>query len=172
MGKQERATKNNHATYYDVQVATMALYVGDRDQARRVLAAVPKRRLATQIKPDGRQPHEIARTRGLTYSAMNLRGFCLLARLGEHCEVDLWQRDEAESNRILLAAEFLYPYLADPEEWPYQQIGEKVPRGEADYGYLLTTRLGESKFRDVMEPGGRPEPGDIAPLVYARVPRD
>lgn len=167
MGKQEGATKNNHATYYDLQVATMALYVGDRDQARSVLAAVPSRRLATQIEPDGRQPQEIARTKGLSYSAMNLRGFCLLARLGEHVDVDLWH-----DNHLKSAAGFLAPYLANPDEWPTQQIGDKTPRGIADYGYLFATRLGDASLRDAVEPKGKPSPDDIAPLVFARSRRD
>jgi hypothetical protein len=168
MGRQEGATKNNHATAYDVQVVTMSLFLGDTEMARQVLEQVPSRRLARQIEPDGRQPEEIARTRGLSYSAMNLRGLCLLARLGEHCEVDLWKRENVD-NRLLLAAEFLYPYLVEPTDWPFQQIGNKRPGSVADYGYLLATRLGKDKFSEVMEPPAR---NDISPLVYSRVPRD
>lgn len=169
MGKGEGETKNNHATHYDLQVVTLSLYAGDRKTARRVLEAVPTRRLATQIEEDGRQPEEIARTRGLSYSELNLRGLCLLARVGETCDVDLWRRDDPENNRLRLAAEFLYPYLADPSAWPYQQIGNQRPLGAADFGYLLASRLDEPKFREVMEP---PAAGDLSPLVFARLPRD
>src|SRR5690606_8715608 len=56
MGQQEGATKNNHATYYDLQVVAMALYVGDGETARRVLSEVPAKRIEKQITLDGRQP--------------------------------------------------------------------------------------------------------------------
>ncbi len=172
MGKQEGATKNNHATYYDVQVVAMAMFVGDRDRARRVLEEVPSRRLATQIKPDGRQPEEIARTRGLSYSTSNLRGFCQLARLGEHFELDLWRRVDHEENPIRLAAEFLLPYWIDPQAWPTQEIGTRQRPRVAEVGYLLATRLGEPKYREGVESDGSPNPEDISTLVFARSPRD
>lgn len=166
MGKQEQATRNNHATYYDLQVATMALYVGDRERARRVLAAVPTRRMATQIELDGRQPHEIARTRGLTYSLMNLRGFCLLARLGEHVEVDLWQEE-----RLGLAAAFLHPYLAEPSTWPTEEIGTIDISRVNDALCLLATRRDEPKYLDVVIGGDSSRKRGIALLVHSTEPR-
>ncbi|MCH5374681.1 MAG: alginate lyase family protein, partial [Planctomycetes bacterium] len=89
-GKDEADTENNHAVWYDVQVASFALFVGEKATAGRVLEQVGPRRIATQIEPDGRMPRELARTKSFSYTHMNLRGFLQLDQLAEHVGVDLW----------------------------------------------------------------------------------
>ncbi|MFO7975708.1 MAG: alginate lyase family protein, partial [Candidatus Hydrogenedentota bacterium] len=97
-GKNERNTRNNHGTWYDVQAATYALFTNRRDIAREVLESVPENRIAKHFQPDGRQPHELARTKSYGYSAMNLAGFFDLATLGEHFDMNLWNW-ESEDGR-------------------------------------------------------------------------
>lgn len=126
-GRDEDRTKNNHATWYDVQVATFALFAGEDEVARDVLRKVPDRRIATQIEADGRQPLELARTRSWDYSVMNLRGMFALATLGEHVGVDLWNVETDDGRSIRQALEWLIPYAMGEKDWTHRQIHQLDP---------------------------------------------
>ena len=52
-GRQESAEKNNHGTYYDLQVAAFALFTGNEKLAVKVLRNVGPKRISVQIEPDG-----------------------------------------------------------------------------------------------------------------------
>ena len=63
LGQQEGKATNNHGTWYDAQVVTLALYVGRTDLVRETLEASKHRRIDAQIEPNGSQPRELARTK-------------------------------------------------------------------------------------------------------------
>ncbi len=120
-GRDEDAAKNNHGTWYDLQVTELALFLGDRKLAVDTLERVKTRRI-TQIDPDGRQPLETARTNGWGYSNGNLDGLTQLAVLGERVGVDLWHFKTSDGRSIRGAIDFLLPYAVDGKKWEYQQI--------------------------------------------------
>ncbi|MFA5292717.1 MAG: glycoside hydrolase family 88 protein [Phycisphaerae bacterium] len=121
-GRDEASARNNHGTWYDAQVVCFALFVDKPSIAEEVLAKTTKSRIDSQIKPDGRQPYELERTKSLGYSQMNLRGFFTLARLGEHVSVDLWNYRSAKGASLRKALDFLAGYINNPSSWPYKQI--------------------------------------------------
>jgi hypothetical protein len=121
-GQRESAARNNHGTWYDVQVAAFALFVGQDQLAREVVEASRQKRIAWQIEPDGRQPAELARTKPFGYSSFNLQALFTLATLGQTVNVDLWRYETEDGRGLRKALDFLADY-ADPDKaWPHKDL--------------------------------------------------
>lgn len=125
LGQEEESQKNNHGTWYDVQVARFALFANRPDVAMRMIEKAKTHRIPEQIEPDGRMPHELARTKAFTYSTFNLRAFFYLARMGDRVGIDLWQHSTSDGRTLKKALDFLAPYADPSARWPYEQIGDE-----------------------------------------------
>ena len=121
-GREEAAAKNNHGTYYDVQVTSFALFLGRKDLAVGTLQTARQKRITAQIEPDGRQLLELARTKAWGYSNGNLDGLMQLAMLGERVGVDLWNFKTADGRSIRKALDFLVPTALGEQKWQYQEL--------------------------------------------------
>ena len=120
-GREESKNGNNHETWYDVQVAGLALYTGQGDLARRTLEG-SRARIGRQIEPDGRQPRELERTRSWDYSEFNIAAFMDLATLGQRVGIDLWNYRTPDGRSIRQALDFMVPYAAGERKWAFDQI--------------------------------------------------
>ncbi len=143
-GKDEAAAKNNHGTWFDVQATQIALAIGRKEVARRILEAVPKKRLAVQVEPDGRQPLELVRTASFSYSCFNLEAHANLANFADHLGVDLWNAGSRDGRGFRKALDYLTPYLdVPPKKWPGEQIKDAHPED-----MLPVLRLAALAYRD------------------------
>lgn len=122
---EEGRQKNNHATAYDVQVAAYARFTGNMTLFMKVLREFPRKRILTQIEPDGRQPYELRRTLAFGYSQFNLGHIIDLMLMAKHAGVDFRPFASCEDRSFFKAADFLVPYLGQPvSSWPWKQIAE------------------------------------------------
>ena len=58
------------------------------------------------------------------YSVMNLRAYALLAKMGEKHGIDLWNYQSQNTGSLKKACDFIFSYIDNFEDWPYQQITE------------------------------------------------
>jgi hypothetical protein len=130
-GKKEQAAANNHGTFFGGQTATYALYIGEDELAKELILKHGRDRIATQIEPDGRQPHELERTRAFDYSRYNILGHQDLAMLGERVGLDLWTYQTDDGRSLRKAIDWLLPYATGEKEWEYQQIAPKKEKEAA-----------------------------------------
>jgi hypothetical protein len=126
-GQEEAKNGNNHETWYDVQVASLALFTGQPEIAKRTLER-SRDRIGKQFEPDGRQPRELERTRAWDYSIFNLTAFFNLARLGSRVGVDLWDYKTADGRGLRQAFDYLVPVAAGERKWTYEQITSFSPK--------------------------------------------
>ncbi|MCX6950893.1 MAG: alginate lyase family protein [Verrucomicrobia bacterium] len=121
-GGSEQAAANNHGTWFDAQVVSFAVFCGRPEVARRQIEAHTTKRIATQIEPDGRQPHELARTLALTYCTYNLLAFACIARLAPSLNFDLWAFTTPDGRNLTQGLRWLLPYYSGEQAWPHRQI--------------------------------------------------
>jgi hypothetical protein len=126
-GREERAATNNHGTFYDEQVAALALLVGDTVIAKQTIGESGRARIALQIGADGKQKLELERTRPLHYSLFNLDAFTMLAEMGRHVGVDLWHYTSPAAGSLERALLFVAPYADPTVKFPVAEIAEEGP---------------------------------------------
>ena len=156
-GKDEAKARNNHGSWYAAQISAFALFIGDETLARQTVEAV-KARIAWQIEPDGQQPLELERTRGMSYSLFNLNALFTVATIGEKVGVDLWSYKTQDERSLRRALEFLSPFVFSEKEWPHKQIIKWSPD---EYYALLrkaAPKFNDAKFQTLLAKVPAPDP--------------
>ena len=165
-GKDERSEKNNHGTLYDMQVASIALYVGDSAIARDVLINSARARVDSQIASDGSQPLELERTRPIHYSLFNLDAFTQLAEMGRHVGADLWHYRNRKGGSIDAALRFIAPYASGSRTWSKPDIAPIAPDAGSIALRRAGTVLGDSTFTNAATLAARSSGGFPREIVF------
>jgi Alginate lyase len=164
-GRDEAASKNNHGTFYDVQIVSYALFTGNQGLAVRVLQEARQKRIAVQVEPDGRQPLELVRTRSWSYSIMNLDGLMQLALLGRQAGVDLWNFQSSDGRGIRKALDFLVPVALGERKWGHQQLGELQPKALIPSLRRASIEYREAQYAAALSRLAAVNPSDRATLL-------
>ena len=128
IGKDEADSNNNHGTFYSEQVIAFALFT-ERTEVALNEIEIFKNRMESQLKSDGSQPFELARTKSWNYVNMNLYGYFLIAKLAENAKIQLWNQQISEGKNMKNALDWIVPYLKNEKNWEYEQI-QKIGFGE------------------------------------------
>ena len=168
-GREEWAADNNHGTWYDAQVVALALFVGDTSLARNVLTSDTRRRIGLQIRADGSQPLELARTRPIHYSLFNLDAYTQLAEMGRRIGVDLWRYEAQSGASLQKALLFLAPYADSSVKWTNPDVTPVLAVVFAAPFRRAELALGTPQFTGVLDTLARrsPDPSRTS-LFYPR----
>ncbi len=164
-GRDEAAARNNHGTFYDLQLASFALFVGQTELASRTLRAVGEKRIARQIEPDGRQPLELARTNAWGYSIMNLRGLMSLSRLGEKRGIDLWHFETSDHRSIGKALDCLVAFATGEREWLPGRSGRPSLQSLTSSLRIASAEYPNQRYRELVSSLPPIDPSDRANLL-------
>ena len=140
IGKDEADSNNNHGTFFSEQIIAFSLF-SERPDVTLKEIDIFKNRMESQLKPDGSQPFELARTKSWSYVNMNLFGYFLIAKLAENAEIQLWSQQISEGKNMRNALNWIIPYLKDEKQWEYEQI-QKISYGET----IRILKLAAKKF--------------------------
>lgn len=135
-GKNEDAYKNNHSVAYDVHSSGVAYFVGDKDFVARKVKELPRRRIDPMIEADGRQPHELIRTKAYSYSVHNLNNFFNVGEKGLKIGANIFHYKNVKGGSLEKALDYLIGFVGKESEWPYEQI-TSWQAVEDDLGFIV-----------------------------------
>ena len=123
IAKKEGHTENNHGNWYVTQVSGIAWYLGDKAVISD-MAKLMKSKLDVQLKPDGTQPAELARTRSFHYSYFNLQAISMMAVLAQKNGIDLWHYKTPQGGSVLTSLDFMARFTDPAVLWPYKSLDQ------------------------------------------------
>jgi Alginate lyase len=124
VGKAAKAEPNNHGTWYDAEVASLALYLGRPEAAQQIVEHYVADQEPKQIGRDGSQPLELARPDSWEYSTFNLDAAMVLSLDARYVGIDLFSCTPNGAGSIAAALAYLLPFATGVQTWIHQESGE------------------------------------------------
>ncbi|CAE6416169.1 hypothetical protein ACGC1H_007208 [Rhizoctonia solani] len=116
LAKAERASDNNHGSYFFNQLAALQILVGDLEGAKATVQDYFTGIYMSQIDAKGDQPKESARTHPYHYRGYNLCAMINNARLAEFVGYDGWNAKASSGAGIQAAADYAIQFTPGPGE--------------------------------------------------------
>ena len=115
---------SNHGTWYDAHIISAAVGTGRYELARRIFTTAYDNRVRRGIRADGGMPRELDRTAAMSYTFFNLDALLIIARIAEGYGIDEYWSVDKERGVCLIkhAVDFIYPYVKNPETFPYKEL--------------------------------------------------
>lgn len=120
-GKDEMNAKNNHGTCWVMQAACFARFTHNQELLTFCRNRYKEVLLPGQMAADGSFPLELKRTKPYGYSIFNLDAMSTICQLLSTPQDDLWKYETPDGRSIKKGIAYLYPYLKDKSQWPFQQ---------------------------------------------------
>jgi len=120
-GIDEMNVKNNHGDWYDAQRLALALFIGNKELAKKIIGSA-EARLDKQMDDAGNFPLEMERTTSLHYTGFAIEAFFNVAQMAEHAGIDMWNYVSPSGKSLKKAFAVYYPYIAKEKTWTGPQI--------------------------------------------------
>lgn len=120
-GIKEKNAANNHGTCWAMQAAEFAKYTGNEEMMDSCRVRFKNLFLVRQMASDGSFPLELDRTKPYGYSLFNLDAMAALCHILSTESDDMWTYTTTDGKNMKLGLDFISPYIADKDSWPYQQ---------------------------------------------------
>nr|WP_299070453.1 alginate lyase family protein [uncultured Allomuricauda sp.] len=119
-GISEQAKDNNHGACWFLQAAVFSEFTENETMQAYVKEKFKEILLPCQMAEDGSFPKELNRTKPYGYSLFNLDIMTGIAQVISNANDNMFLYDY-EGRSIRKGVEFLYPYVKNKEDWPYEQ---------------------------------------------------
>ncbi|WP_436416726.1 alginate lyase family protein [Petrimonas sp.] len=120
-GVSEINAKNNHGTCWVMQVASFAKLTDNSEVVNLCRERYKKILLPDQMAENGSFPLEINRTKPYGYSLFNLDAMVTICQILSTPENNLWEDATSTGLNIRKGIDFMYPYIKDKNQWPYEK---------------------------------------------------
>ncbi len=118
-GKDEMNAANNHGTCWAMQVAVFARFTGNKQLMDFCRNRYKTIFLPNQMAANGSFPQELRRTKPYGYSIFNLDAMTTLCQVLSTKDDNLWDYQTPDGKSIRKGIEYLQPFVADKNKWPF-----------------------------------------------------
>jgi len=116
-GMKEMNNPNNHSIACFVQLASFAKFTGDETLLEMCRQRFKEVLFTNQMTNNGSFPRELARTKPYGYSIFQADNLATLCVLLSTANDDFWKFTLPDGRTPRNAMDFIYPYLADKNQW-------------------------------------------------------